>query len=275
MKNLYLLVILFAFSTMAIGQHLKISDNDGPYGAETIKKTIPPGNYLKGEGDVFYLQTFDFADPDSPTGWSMPEGWTQNDYRDLGHQWVWRAGTDSINGWFTFEKGHAYSETPEDGFWVFPIDEYNYRDGVRTLEDGDSDFMMAPIDCSARPSVIFRMNQHFRYCCGSAVVSMFVSNDQGVHWAEYSMKFGSITNSFGPRNRVEVNISEVAAGMSDVWIKFVWKNARHYFWAIDDLSLSEGYTNEIQLEDSWQYFNDNDNNEDDGFKALSWNKIFD
>ncbi len=265
MKKLYLLVILFAFGSLVFGQHLKVPDKYVGYGADAAVATIPAGKYIKGEGEVFYLQTFDFADPDSPIGWSMPEGWTQHDYRDLGHMWVWRAGTDSIKGWFTFEKGHIYSETPEDGFWVFPIDEYNYRDGVRTLEDGDSDFQMAPIDCSGRPSVVFRMNQHFRYCCGAAVVSMFVSNDQGVHWAEFSMKFNSSTNNFGPRNRVEVNISEVAAGMPDVWIKFVWQNARHYFWAIDDISLSEGYANELQLEDSWQYFSDNDENEDDGF----------
>ena len=266
MKKLYILITLFLFSSMVFGQHLKLPEKCGPYGAETIKSTTPQEKSFKGEGDVFYLQTFDFADSDSPVGWSMPDGWTQNDYTDFGHQWVWRAGEDSINGWFTFEKGHAYSETPEDGFWVFPIDEYNYRDGVRTLNDCDADFQMAPIDCSGRPSVVFRMNQHFRYCCSSSgTVSMFVSNDQGVHWAEYSMKFGAIVNSFGPRNNVEVNISEVAAGMPDVWLKFVFSGHRHYFWAIDDLSLAEGYTNELQLEDSWQYFQDNDNTEDDGF----------
>lgn len=266
MKKSTLIVIISMLCSMTFGQHLKLPENPSGYGAETMTKTIPPGKYLKTEGEVFYTQTFDFADSESPLGWSMPEGWTQHDYTDLGHTWQWRAGTDSINGWFTFEKGHIYSETPEDGFWVFPIDEFNYQDGVRTLDDCDTDFQMAPIDCSDKSSVIFRMNQHFRYCCGSSnVLSMFVSNDLGVHWAEYSMKFGSVGNSFGPRNHVEVNISEVAAGMSDVWIKFVFQNSVHYFWAIDDISLSEGYVNELQLEDSWQYFSDNDENDDDGF----------
>ena len=266
MKKFTLVISIILAGSLAFGQHLKVSEKYEPYSAETTVKTLPPGKQLKGEGDVFYLQTFDFADPSSPQGWSMPEGWIQNDYTEYGHQWVWRAGTDSIRGWFTYEKGHIYSETPDDGFWVFPIDEYNYRDGVRTLYDCNSDFQMAPVDCSGRPSVIFRMNQHFRYCCsGSGIVSMYVSNDQGVHWAEFSMKFGATVNNFGPRPRVEVNISEVAAGMPDVWIKFVFSGHRHYFWAIDDISLSEGFVNEIQLEDAWQYFNDNDNNDDDGF----------
>jgi len=263
----FTLVLSFVFiGSLVFGQHLKLPEKYDPYGADQQKIDIPQGKYLKGEGDVFYLQTFDFADPDSETGWSMPDGWSQNDYNDLGHIWEWRAGTDSIKGRFTFEKGHIYSETPEDGFWVLPMDEYNFRDGVSSSDDGDVDFQMAPIDCSGKPSVILRMNQHFRHCCsGSAVVSMFVSNDQGVHWAEFSCRFGSNVNSFGPRNRVEINISEVAAGMPDVWIKFVWQNSRRYFWAIDDLSLSEGYTNELQMEDTWQYFNDSDASDDDGF----------
>lgn len=266
MKKITLIILMVMCGSIVFGQRFEVPKKINGYGAETMTATIPPGKYLKTEGEVFYTQTFDFADPDSPRGWSMPDGWTQTDFRDMGHIWQWRAGTDSIKGWFTFEKGHIYSETPEDGFWVFPIDEYNYQDGLRTYEDGDAEFQMAPLDCSDRPSVIFSMNQHFRHCCsGSAVVSMFVSNDQGVHWAEYDMRFGSRVNSFGPRNNVEVNISEVAAGMSDVWIKFVWQGSRFYFWAIDDITLSEGYPNELQLENTWQYFNDNDENDDDGF----------
>ena len=215
---------------------------------------------------MFYSQTFDFEDLGSPEGWSLPDGWSQNDYNNLGHRWVWRSGTDSIRGFYTFEKGHRYSESPDDGFWVFPIDEYNYRDGLVTVHNADVDFQMAPIDCSQRPSVIFRMNQHFRHCCqGSTVLSMYVSNTYGIHWAEYNLRFGSRVNGNCPRNSVEVDISEVAAGMEDVRIKFVFRRSRLYFWAMDDITLSEGYSNELQIEDTWQYFNDNDQYIDDGF----------
>jgi len=74
MKKFTLVLCVILAGSLAFGQHLKVSQKHDPYSAETIVKTLPPGRQLKGEGDVFYLQTFDFADPASPQGWSMPEG---------------------------------------------------------------------------------------------------------------------------------------------------------------------------------------------------------
>lgn len=125
MRRFTLLIIIVLCGATVFGQRFKLPEVYNPYGAETMTTNLPTGKLLKSEGEVFYLQTFDFADPNSETGWSMPEGWSQNDVNDLGHVWEWRAGTDSIKGKFTFEKGHIYSESPEDGFWVLPMDEYN------------------------------------------------------------------------------------------------------------------------------------------------------
>ena len=266
MIRLLIIIVFLLHGYFSSGQRLIPAGDQSPCLAQKPKKALIEKDQRNGPGEVFFRETFDFYEPKSPDGWSMPEGWSQNDYNSLGHRWVWRAGTDSIGGLYTAERGHSYSESPEDGFWVLPIDEYNFRDGIVTVNNADVDFQMAPVDCSDRPSVIFRMNQDFRHCCqGGTVLSMYVSNNYGAHWTEFNLRFGSRTNRDCPRNRVEINISEVAAGMPDVRIKFVFQRSRLYFWAIDDITLSEGFANDIQIDESWQYFQDNDIYDDDGF----------
>ena len=255
-KFTLLLCSIFIFSA-AFSQRVKVNEKASEvdrtlYGQENIQ--MPKAKF---EGEVFYSETFDFEDATDPRGWSLPEGWQIVDEQDMGHYWEWRAGTDSILGRFSFEPGHIYSLTPEDGYFVIPMDEYNYVDGVSSSNNGHGWFQMAPIDCSAHTSVVMKMRQYFRSCCsGAPSVTVMISNDQGVHWAEYNMAYGTPTNSFCKNPFVEVNISEVAAGMSDIWIRFVWDNNRRYFWCIDDFQLSEGYVNELQLENSWVMMSD-------------------
>jgi hypothetical protein len=258
------LTALFIFS-VGFGQNFKPSTSIKPY--SNFEKTIsaPAESRLKGEGDVFFSETFNWKDPSSERGWSLPAGWIIKDETDLGTPWVWRAGTDSIKGHLTFEKGHKYSKTPEDGFFCFPMDEYNFIDGVITDKYATTWFQLPSIDCSTRPTVVLKMRQYFR-TNPSVGLTMQVSNDQGSHWATYSLAYETLLNIFCKNPFVEINISDVAAGMPDVWIKFVWTNMRMYFWAIDDITLSEAFNNELQLEKAWLYMTDLDPlNNDEGF----------
>jgi hypothetical protein len=266
-KFTLILALAFLFSA-AHGQKVLDAGSAVEYSKTAAKVEQQDQRMLKGEGDVFFETTFDWADPENPQGWSLPDGWQIGDESDMGHWWEWRAGTDSIKGKYTFEPGHIYSESPGDGYFVLPMDEYNFRDGVQTLDEGNAWFQLPSIDCSDKSSVILKVNQYFRCCCGAPNVWVDVSNDQGVHWANFSMRFGTPTNVFCKKPHVELNLSEVAAGAPDVWIRFWWKGNRNYFWVLDDLTLSEGYTNELQLEDSWTYFNDLEMDGDEGFVYL-------
>ena len=62
MNKLYSLFVLLMCGTIVFGQQLKINNDQVGYSAETIKLNKTDQNQLKGEGDVFYTQTFDFAD---------------------------------------------------------------------------------------------------------------------------------------------------------------------------------------------------------------------
>ena len=268
MRKFTLSIALVFLLTASYGQRVLQSQKSVPYGKTSSKIYQEPLNSLKGEGDVFFLETFDWEDPDAPQGWSLPEGWQIVDENDFGHYWQWRAGTDSIKGKFTFEPGHIHSKTPDDGYFVLPMDEYNHADGVDTDNGGNAYFQLPSIDCSGKVSVVLKVRQYFRACCGAPDIQCQVSNDQGVHWANFSLSFGTETNVFCQRPHAELNLSEVAAGAPDLWIRFDWNGNSHYFWCIDDIEISEGYTNELQLEDTWLYNIDLEDDGDEGFVYL-------
>lgn len=220
---------------------------DGPaYGTKVV-------NPEKGGGDVFWSTTFDWGTGEDTTSWSLPDGWLIVDNTDYGNPWMWRSPYDTLGGCCTWQGPSPNFITPMDGYIVLPADEYNRRDGVGTSFAMDSYFQTPSIDCSAKSSVVVKFSQLFRLCCGSNTLKMMVTNDDGVHWAEYDCLFGLPNNrvcDLRYRN-VEFNISDVAAGMPNVQIRFYQTGNSHYYWMIDDLRLEEAYQNEAVLVDYW------------------------
>ena len=267
MKRFTLFVALILAMSLAYGQKIRPTTAITPYSNFEEKRAVPDDSRLKGEGEVFFSETFNWKDPSNERGWTLPAGWQIVETTDYGMPWVWRAGTDSILGRWTFEKGHKYSKTPDDGFVVFPADEYNHVDGVETDFYPSCYLQLPPINCSNRPTVVLKMRQYFR-CNPGTYVKILVSNDQGSHWATYSMAYETLINTFCKNPFVEVNMTDVAAGMPEVWIRFVWDGMRYYFWAIDDLTLSEAFNNEMQLERPWLYMTDLEEDGDEGFNFM-------
>jgi hypothetical protein len=209
---------------------------------------------LKGGGDVIWSTTFNWANPADPRGWSLPDGWEIKDNADMGNLWVWR--NDTIKGNYTSVTAPSWFTTGSDGFIAMPIDEYNSRDGITVSTPSDGYIMTPPINCTAAPSVVVKFNQYFRYCCSNYNLEMQVTNDNGVHWATYDAKFAVAGNTFTPAKfrSVEINISDVAAGLPNVQIRFYMHGPTNYFWIIDDLRLTEAYENDLVLEDLWLDF---------------------
>jgi len=268
MKRMNLLLLLLSFHVVIFSQNVVSQaigfDKQPPVTGELSKS-------LKGDGDVFWSTTFDFIDPANPLGWAWPEGWTSQDNTDLGNVWIW--SKDSIKGYFTKLPG-VDSYTPEDGWLIIPIDAYNYRDNVQTGNAADAWFQIAPIDCSSKSSVVVKFYQQFRACCDDTyVASLQVSNDDGVHWADYDCRFGTRVNDWTSRNDVEINVSNVAAGMNRVLLRFAWSKSTLYFWAIDDLRVTEAFHNELVLEGNWAYMFNGDPENEEGFMPYLPNKF--
>ncbi|MBN1765788.1 MAG: hypothetical protein JW860_11060, partial [Sedimentisphaerales bacterium] len=215
-----------------------------------------PGN-LKAGGDTIWSTTFDWEDPESDRGWTLPAGWEMGEVTDFGYNWVWHKDTFKYLNDTRFLLPPSHLKTPDDGYLLMPIQAYNMADGVFVGNDVDAYVITESIDCSGAPSVIVNLSQHFRFCCGNVLLEMAVTNDAGVHWAVYDMTFGTPNNSVAPPQyrSVEVNISDVAAGMNDVRIKFQMTNAENYWWYIDDLVLTEAFEIDLALQDYWAEMN--------------------
>ncbi len=250
----FTLVFLLMFSVILTYGQVIQTVKDAPIKQDPVSYEGANPNFHKGSGDVFWKTSFNWADPTSDRGWSLPAGWTVKDNLDLGNFWVWR--NDTIKGNYTSQPAPSFFVTGKDGFIAMPIDEYNSRDGITTVSNADAYIQTAPINCSNVSSVVVKFSQYFRLCCSNYNLQMLVTNDGGTHWATYDVRYAVTGNLVTPTKyqNVEVNISDVAAGLPNVQIRFyMWGMAR-YFWMIDDLSLSEAFNNDLVMEDLWADF---------------------
>jgi len=261
MKRYTLLIALTCATVMSFGQvrqpakHVPVQFENNGYQDLGPKAT-------KGGGDVIWQTTFDWADPSSPRGWTLPEGWVIKDSSDMGNPWIWMKDTLK---WVVGTSNKTLNPpsifaTKNDGFMAMPIQSYNERDGITTTVPADSYFQTPKIDCSAVSSVVVKFTQIFNLCCLSENVGnlqMLVTVDGGVHWATYDVQYNWGANNPTPARfqNPEINISDVAAGSPNVIIRFYFHNGNlWYYWMMDDLRLEEAYGNNLVLEDTWMDF---------------------
>lgn len=248
MKKLYFLLILFGISL-------------GTYCQDIPEKTTglnnqDVGSYLhklKGDGQIFYYEDFDWENPDDIKGWSLGEGWELFDPDDIGFNWLWMLPDSLI--WVWTEEPPFRSSTADNGFLCLPLNWYNDLIGDEDAYlDVNNSIGLPTLDCSSHSSVILRFEHNFMSFGSSFTMQIEVSSDGGAHWAYYDCSEGAghkdRPKDAAPGEAVifEVNISEAAAGMESVIIRIKWAGTDCYYWEIDDLSLSEAYDNDLQIQ---------------------------
>jgi len=253
MKKITILFTIFCLTGMAYGQVTGVIP-DAPGKDNSVSRHAILPKAIKGNGDIIWQTSFNWADPTQERGWTLPAGWVIGENTDNGNLWTWR--NDTLKGRRTVQPAPAFFATGDDGFIAVPMDEYNYRDGVTTAVIADTYIQTPPINCTAASSVVVKFSQYFRLCCSDYNLDMLVTNDGGVHWATYGIRYGVSGNNYTTDRfqNVEINISDVAAGLANVQIRFYMHGMAYYFWMIDDLTLAEAYDNDIRLEDYWMDF---------------------
>ncbi len=252
MKYFTLLVCGLAFSLQINAQSFKINSSVEPpskLNSSELQSDVKQQKSLKA-GVVFWEEQFDWGDETSQIGWFLPEGWSLQDPTDIGYNWHW--ANDTLSGVYTNEAPFM-STSMDNGFLALNLDGYNsdighYNDYIPV----DNSITSPPIDCSAHSSVLVKIEQRFRYW-GSGILQFEVTNDNGVHWAAFDMKMGTLysetSGSAGEREAVNLylNISDVAAGMNAVQFKITWRDSKLYYWMIDDITFMEGWDNDLQM----------------------------
>ncbi len=107
------------------------------------------------------------------------------------------------------------------------------------------------INLSANPAVVLEFYNYTKVFFDSLIVQ--VSNN-GTTWVSYPVNtqygytYGGSNYVTTPNpEKVTVNITPTAGGQATVWIRFRYKGAYDWFWAIDDVSISDLAPNDIVL----------------------------
>jgi hypothetical protein len=228
--------------------------------AQQSKSTSPP---LKGNGEVFFLETFDWGNPDDPRGWSLPEGYSMEDPDDIGFNWHWWPYDSLVTPRLTREPPME-STTAADGSLCLFADLYNLDQDPRI--NINNSIVFPPIDCSGHSSVIVRYETCFMNYASAWDMLLEVSVDDWVHSAQWDVGFGC-GHKGRPDKTVpgkpaifEANLSQIAAGMPNVQFKLTWRGTSLYWWQVDDFQLSEAWDNDMQLKFAEMEWDDGDEN---------------
>lgn len=216
--------------------------------------------FTKGDGKVFYSETFGWENPSDPKGWTAPTGYYFLDPKDQGTNFGWWRGR--FDGTGTHDP-MLQSTTKDNGCIALFMEIFQVPGSPEIRVDNSVGFPV--LNCSAHSSVVVSYQTHFM---GSSPVDMFleVSVDNWVHSASYSVNFGCghkdrpLDKPAGVPAIMQVNISDVAAGMSNVQMRLHWMNSALYYWAIDDFTLSEAFNNDLKISYVKMEWDDNDPN---------------
>jgi hypothetical protein len=229
-------------------------------GILAVNETHAQNHNLKGDGKVFYSETFGWENQADPKGWTAPAGYYFLDPKDQGTNFIWWKGR--FDGTGTHDP--MLQSTTKDNGCLALFMEIHQTPGAPEIRV-DNSVVFPAMDCSAHSSVVVRYETHFM---GSHPVDMFleVTVDNWVHSASYSVNFGCghkdrpLDKPAGVPAIMEVNISDVAAGNTNVQMRLHWMNSALYYWAIDDFTLSEAYNNDLKISYLKMEWDDNDPN---------------
>ncbi|MFH0761029.1 MAG: T9SS type A sorting domain-containing protein [Bacteroidota bacterium] len=207
----------------------------------------------KGDGSVFFSETFNWGNPNDAKGWTAPEGFYMYDPTDNGFNFEWMSSDSIIDGHWVREPA-MQSTTADDGYLILFLSRYNLPnpDNLKVVDNG---VVFPAMDCSAHSSVVVRYQTCLMSYNNAIDYDMWleVSVDNWVHAAVFDASFRSnwkerpLGNPPGVPAYFQCNISEVAAGQPNVKMRLHWKRGVLYFWEVDDLTVSEAYNNDLMM----------------------------
>lgn len=198
-----------------------------------------------GNEKVFWKETFDAAQ--LPAGWIIPEAgnWDPK----------WIVTNQPYPGSYKYQQQAPPIASASRGYHL------QFQAGYFTDEDVDNwikkknypdGYIISPaINCTGKSSVILKFQHTFRWWdygkSDSAGLFVGVSTDK-INWQNFDVRklVKSGTDMFTPIDE-EINISTWAANKPTVYIRFYWKGLMGWYWMVDDISLSEGFSKDIAI----------------------------
>jgi len=169
---------------------------------------VKQNNHRATRGSVF-SETFSSG--------SLPSGWSNVDNNGNGAWQFTNPGGRTLN-----------STTGATGFAI--LDSDHYGSGITE----NADLITPPIDCSTLTAVTLSF-EHYYYAYSGQTGQVSVSGDNGTTWTSLKTWTSSTANAA----LAEYDITAVAAGKSQVKIKWSFQGTWGWWWAIDDINVFE------------------------------------
>lgn len=157
---------------------------------------------------------------------ALPTGWTNTD-NSTGGLWAFNnPGARIIN-----------TTTAADGFAIFDSDILG-NDGIAE----NADLITPAVDCGALTSVKLSFEHYFKYLTGDTI-TLSVSGDNGATWTVLESWTALTANA----EVAEYDITTMAAGLSQVKIKWNYAGNYSWYWAVDDVKIFQPATHDIKV----------------------------
>lgn len=155
----------------------------------------------------------------------------------------WVVGTGVPSGEYAIDG--ILSTTAGNGFAMFDSDALGNGSSVQNAWIR----MTNPVNLSGYVSVVVRFEQYYRKFQDATYVEV---STNGTTWTPFEVN-GAVAVNAATTNPelVQVNISSVAAGQSQVWVRFRFEGGWDYAWMVDDVEIASGTVNDLAMEDVW------------------------
>jgi len=206
---------------------------------------------------VIFEETFDGDLGSFTAGSGIPEGATWQ-FAPLGLADTIIIDGQKVGASFYGSSGPIDSPTADNGAAQFNSDAYD--NGGNPDDFGNGPFpapqtanLTSPvIDCSNFSNVALEFYQYGRMLLDDATL-VEVSSDGGLSWEQFRPNDRIFSNevnaSTGPRSRIVIDISDIAANAAEVQVRFVWSDGFYYFWLIDDVRVLGNVENNLSITD--------------------------
>lgn len=160
--------------------------------------------------------------------------------------------------------------TGSNGFMMLNGDWYNTDEAgqlTSNIISMDSYVQVTGIDLSEAIGATLKYNQMYRWCCsGGNQLSVFVASDydatlpedqQTPHWIELDSRglLAAVNDHTSEIDRqIQFDISAIAAGQSNLTMRFHKIGASHYYWMIDDIKIVEPNAYDVVATRAWWYY---------------------
>jgi hypothetical protein len=225
MKKIYIGILAVAFAGTASAQTVKQSTKHAVNKFNTISEV--PAKATVNEVKGITLWSNDFS---TPSQWvTANAGTTATPPHTAGD---WAITTNASAGPVAALNPAAFTSVA-NGYALINSDAAG-----ATATQNATIVTASSINLSANPNVSLVFQQtHRRYAESTYVI---VSNDNGATWTEFEVNGTMATSTNAPNpQQVQVNISSVAGGQAAVKIGFKYIGAYDWFWAVDDVKITQ------------------------------------